>query len=81
MNIQVCIGSACHVRGSYGILNEIKNLVGEYGLEDKVEVNVAFCLGACESGVSIKVDEDLIMGLTLENLREVFTKEVLERVK
>lgn len=36
--ISVCIGSACHKRGSYAILNRFKALAAEKGVSEKVTV-------------------------------------------
>ena len=78
MDILVCIGSACHVRGSYKIMNDFKKLVLTNGLEGVV-VKGAFCLGACNSGVTVKIDDELITGVTSENVKEIFEKHVLKR--
>ncbi|MGH4122018.1 MAG: (2Fe-2S) ferredoxin domain-containing protein [Clostridium sp.] len=80
MDILVCIGSSCHVRGSYSIMNELKAMITEKHLDSGVHVNPAFCLGYCREGVTIKVDEQLITGVTKENLTEVFDKYVLKKV-
>ena len=37
ITVSVCIGSACHKRGSYAILNRFKQLVRQHGAEDKGE--------------------------------------------
>ena len=34
ITVSVCIGSACHKRGSYAILNRFKQLVRQHGAED-----------------------------------------------
>lgn len=80
MNILVCIGSSCHVRGSYEIMNNLKAMMTEKDLDSQVQVKVAFCLGYCKAGVTIKVDEQLVTGVTRENLTEVFNKYVLKKV-
>jgi NADH:ubiquinone oxidoreductase subunit E len=79
MDILVCIGSSCHVRGSYGIMNELKAMITEKNLDSQIQVKVAFCLGYCRDGVSIKVDEKLVTGVTKENLTQVFDKYVLKK--
>ena len=33
--IHICIGSACHVKGSYQVVQRFKELVAERGLEMK----------------------------------------------
>ena len=45
ITVSVCIGSACHKRGSYAILNRFKQLVQQHGAEDRVNVAPVFCLG------------------------------------
>jgi NADH:ubiquinone oxidoreductase subunit E len=80
VDILVCIGSSCHVRGSYKIMSELKAMITEKDLDTKVQVQAAFCLGYCREGVTIKVDEQLVTGVTKENLTQVFDKYVLKKV-
>ena len=56
MEIQVCIGSVCHLKGSYDIINKLEDLVKENNLEDKVKIKAAFCLGDCVKAVCVKFD-------------------------
>lgn len=80
MEVRVCIGSSCHLRGSYDIINLMKSRVEENKLEDKVNLAAAFCLGRCGEGVSIKVDEQIISGVTKDNFDEVFNTYILSAV-
>lgn len=80
MEVRVCIGSSCHLRGSYDIINLMKSHVDENGLNDKVNIAAAFCLGKCGEGVSIKVDDTVISGVTKENFNEIFEKYIMSRV-
>lgn len=50
--IHICIGSACHVKGSYQVVQRFKELVAERGLENEVELMGTFCLDACSDGVA-----------------------------
>ena len=59
MDIQVCIGSVCHLKGSYDIINRLEALIDENQLSDRVKIKAAFCLGECVGAVSVKVDEDI----------------------
>lgn len=82
MNISVCIGSACHLKGSYTIINLLKEAVVRNGLGDKVEVSAAFCLGQCSSeGVSVRFGDDVITGISPENFEQVFAERVLNAVE
>lgn len=75
--VSVCVGSSCHLKGSYKIINLLNEAVEKNGLKDKVEVKAAFCLGRCRDGVSIKVDDEIITGVNPENFSDVFEKYIL----
>ena len=34
--IKVCIGSACHLKGSYDVIEEFKTCLKKYEVEDKI---------------------------------------------
>ena len=57
MVVQICIGSACHIKGSYRVIQQLQELVEEHDLQGEVELMSAFCLGKCSSGVSVKLDD------------------------
>lgn len=76
MDIQVCIGSCCHKRSSYSIIKKLKSMVKENEQCDSINVCSAFCLGNCKDGVTIKVNEQIITGITMENIEDVFYKYV-----
>ena len=78
MEINVCVGSSCHLRGSYQIINLMKENLEKNGLTDKVNLSAAFCLGHCTDGVSIKVDDEIITGVSPENFDQIFSKYVLK---
>lgn len=37
MKVTVCIGSACHVKGSRQVVEELQYLINENNLKEKVE--------------------------------------------
>ena len=47
MTVNVCVGSSCHLKGSYKIISLLTEAVKAHGLGDKVELGAAFCLGKC----------------------------------
>ncbi len=79
MKVYVCVGSSCHLRGSYDIIQLMKDRLKKNGLEDSVELSAAFCLGKCTQGVSVKVDDEIICGVSRENFDEVFNQYVLKK--
>ena len=79
MKLTVCIGSSCHLKGSRQIVEQLQTLIEENELSDKVELVGTFCLGACQTGVSVKIDETLY-SLSPENVISFFEKEVLTKL-
>lgn len=75
IKINVCVGSSCHIRGSYKIIELLNNAVKENNLEDKVAVSAAFCLGHCMNGVSVKVN-DQIFGVNEDSFKDFFEEHV-----
>lgn len=80
MNIYICVGSSCHIKGSYDIIQLMKDAISEKHLEEQIQLSAAFCLGRCTDGVSVKIDEDIICGVSRENFPEFFETHVLSRL-
>ena len=81
MEISVCVGSSCHIKGSYSIINRMKEKISYHHLEDKVNLKASFCLGKCSSsGVSIKIDDEVVCGVSTDNFDDVFQKYILEKL-
>ena len=79
MRVTICIGSACHLKGSRDIIHQMQELVKEHGVGDKVDLNGAFCSGNCVNGVCVTVDGEL-HSLPPENTKEFFETEILGRL-
>lgn len=80
MIINVCVGSSCHLKGSYDVIKTIKKIIEEKNLEDKVELKASFCLGNCSNGVAMKVDGESISNITPENIKGIFEEQLLPRL-
>ncbi len=82
MDIFVCIGSSCHLKSSYQIVNLMKENLDKNGIADKVNLNGAFCFGKCSGdGVTVKIDDEIISGVNKENFSEIFSSYVLRKFK
>ncbi|MEA4854608.1 MAG: NAD(P)H-dependent oxidoreductase subunit E [Christensenella sp.] len=79
MKISVCIGSACHLKGSYNVVAELQKLIAENKLEDKVELTGVFCLGHCTDAVSVKIGEE-IFSVNTDNVGQFFKEQVLDKI-
>ena len=81
MTISVCVGSSCHIKGSYKIIELMTKAIEQNNLSDKVTLNAAFCLGKCTDGVSVKIDDEIVCGVCEDNFNEIFDKYVLSVCK
>ena len=79
MKITVCIGSSCHVKGSRLVVEQLQKLISENKLEDKVELGGTFCLGECQKGVCVTVD-DKFFSVSSDTVNDFFTENVLAKV-
>ena len=79
MKITVCIGSSCHIKGSRQVVGELQRLIKENDLGDKVELGGTFCMGKCQQGVCVTVDE-AFYSVTPETVTDFFKNEVLAKV-
>lgn len=81
MKVAVCVGSSCHLRGSYNIIELLKQRLEERGMTDQVDLRAAFCLGKCTDGVSIQVDDEIVCGVSADNFDEIFEKYILKQAQ
>ena len=58
MKIAVCIGSSCHLKGSRPVVETLQRLIKENHLDDKVELSGRFCMGNCQNGVCLTLDDE-----------------------
>ena len=79
LKITVCIGSSCHIKGSRQVVEQLQYLIAENNLGDKVELGGTFCMGKCQQGVCVTLNEDFF-SVTPETVGDFFTKEVLAKV-
>ena len=79
LKITVCIGSSCHIKGSRQVVEQLQYLIAENNLGEKVELGGTFCMGKCQQGVCVTVN-DSFHSVTPESVEEFFAKEVLAKV-
>ena len=75
MKVTVCIGSSCHLKGSRQVVEELRRLIAENDLENDVEVAGTFCLGQCQNGVCVTV-EDAVFSVSPETVGDFFQTEI-----
>ncbi|MCK9191700.1 MAG: (2Fe-2S) ferredoxin domain-containing protein [Sphaerochaetaceae bacterium] len=82
MTIEICLGSSCHVKGSKKIFALVEKAIKENKLEKKVKIAGTLCLGHCDSdGVNMRIDDEIVLGITEKNFDEMFKTRVLDVIK
>ena len=80
MRVTICIGSACHLKGSRDVISKMQEMLAQNGLIDKLDLNGACCSGNCvKEGVCVTVDGELF-SVKPEDTENFFHKEILGRL-
>lgn len=78
LDIYICVGSSCHLKGSYQIINCFQKLIKDKNLEDKVELKASFCMGHCTTGVCVKVGDSFYGDVAIVNAESFFKEKVID---
>ena len=71
MKVTICIGSSCHIKGSRLVVEKLQDLIAANGLGEEVELSGTFCMGNCQKGVCVTVD-DAFHSVTPATVEEFF---------
>ena len=78
--LKICVGSACHLKGSNEVIDIFKYCVQSRNLTEKVEIKGAFCLGHCTEAVSVCLN-DKIYSVNPDNAEKFFDEFVMNCVR
>ena len=74
-HVQVCRGTACHVKGSYMVLEDVKNALkinpGQTSKDGMFSLEVVACIGACGLAPVIKVNDEFFAEMTAAKLDRI----------
>jgi NADH:ubiquinone oxidoreductase subunit E len=80
LELCVCIGSSCHIKGAYNLIQTFQQLIEEKDLHDRINFKSSFCMRQCRNpGVAVSVDGQ-IHHVTSGGGAEFFRKEVEARL-
>lgn len=78
--IQVCMGTACHVRGALRILEELERILGikdgETTANNKFSLETVNCLGACALGPIMVINGEYYGNMTTKQVATLLDKYV-----
>ncbi|MEI3162626.1 MAG: (2Fe-2S) ferredoxin domain-containing protein [Lachnospirales bacterium] len=76
MEIFVCVGSSCHLKGSKTVIDKLTELINANNLEGKAVLKGSFCMGQCShQGVSVKINNE-VYSVTEEDVEMFFNKKI-----
>lgn len=82
--INICMGTACYVRGAEKVLNEFKKLlkieVGQTTKDEKFSLSSLRCVGACGLAPVVLVGDKVYGRVTLDSVQEIIKEYEEEKV-
>ncbi len=74
-HVQVCRGTACHVKGSASVLESLKQELkiepGQTTRDGLFSLEVVACIGACGLAPVISIDGEFYGGVTPDSVKEI----------
>lgn len=79
MNIKICVGSSCHLKGSYDVILAMKDILKKYDVEDS-ELNNASYYGRifAKSGGIVKGIADVAKEMGVEGVKPIAMNGIAE---
>ncbi len=80
MHLLVCSGTGCHASESELLLQNLKTIINDKGLDTEVQVIGTGCFGFCEKGPIVKVmpDNTFYTQVTPNDAREIIEEHVIK---
>lgn len=77
-NVQVCMGTACYVKGAEDVLNKFKTELnikeGEVTVDGKFSLESVRCIGACGLAPAIVVNSEVYGKVSPDKVTEILSK-------
>ena len=79
MNVTICVGSSCHLKGSPKVIKRLEYLIAQHHLEDQIELSGSFCMDQWSlgsSGVCVQGDH-VVHSVTPSTVDSFFQEYIL----
>ncbi len=77
--IKICLGSSCYVKGAKEVLTHMQQWISDEALNGDVLLKGSFCMGHCQKGLTITIQEKPIHYITSENAVEKVVEALEEK--
>jgi NADH-quinone oxidoreductase subunit G len=78
VQVSVCVGTSCYVRGAQDLLHKLSRHIEQNGLEEQVSVQASFCFERCDRGPTVTIDGQVLEKCDLAKACAVLT-DVLQK--
>jgi NADH-quinone oxidoreductase subunit G len=75
--VSVCVGTGCYLRGAYDVLETFTALSERPEYAGRLNLSATFCLEHCDRGVSVRVGDRIITGVSPATAKDVFMKTIV----
>jgi len=76
VDVGVCIGTNCYVKGSWKLLEGLAAELRRRGISERFRIKARFCTGECAGGPNVTIGQEIISGVD-PNSAAAFTEERL----
>lgn len=76
LQLTICFGTSCFLRGSQQLYTQLMGYIREKGLEKKIKFTASFCSENCKKGPVLKVNGKILDHCTLEKAVVAIEKEL-----
>jgi NADH-quinone oxidoreductase subunit G len=76
LQISVCVGTSCYLRGSQDLLRAVIRQIEEDGLADQVDVKATFCFERCDRGPTARVGDTILERTDLDKVMATLKQEL-----
>lgn len=81
VTVTVCVGSSCHIKGSYTLIMRLTEMLNKNNLEGKVEIKGSLCMDRCGEGINWQIDHEPLTSTNVEDAVRTFKLRVIESIK
>lgn len=76
VEVKICVGSSCHLKGAPEVVEKFKSLIKEKELEDTINLKASFCQNNCTTGVNITIDGTKISNVSGNDVEKLIDQKI-----
>jgi len=81
VQVTVCVGSSCHVRGSRAVLKRFAEIIESEHLGDQVALIGSFCMERCGERMNWRFNDEDVSSGTVQEAEETLRTKLAEAIK